>query len=252
MKKFFAVLLSCAMMISGAVALAETVTMGTNAQFQPFEYIGDDGKPTGFDVEVAEKIAEVIGMELKIEDMYFDGLLSALDMGQVDIVIAAMTITPERKAAVNFSDPYFNATQAVIVMKGYDGIQAVADLKDKKIAVQDGTTGHLMATDPESEGGLGCDAANVFAFKASPDTVLELTNGRVDCIIIDNAVAESFMKENDQIEIVQGLEMPVEEYGIAVKKGNDALLASINEALAKIKEDGTYDELIAKYFAAEE
>ncbi len=247
MKKLLASFLTLTMIFTGAFALAEAVTMGTNAAFAPFEFIGDDGKPTGFDIEIAGLIAADMGKELKIEDMYFDGLLPALDIGTIDFVIAAMTITEERKAAVNFSDPYFNATQSVIVMKDYAGIAKVEDIADKKVAVQDGTTGHLMATDD-----LGCAAANVFAFKASPDTVLELINGRVDCIIIDNAVAQAFVNQYDQLQIIEGLEMPVEEYGIAVKKGNDDLLTSINSTLQKAKADGTYDALVTKYFAAAE
>lgn len=243
MKKILATLLTLTMLLTASLAMAETVTMGTNAGFAPFEYIGDDGKPAGFDIEIANLIAADLGKELKIDDMYFDGLLAALDVGTVDFVIAAMTITPERTEAALFSDPYFNATQAVIVMKGYDGIKTVEDIADKKVAAQDGTTGFFMATDD-----LGVSESNVTAFKASTDTVLELTSGRVDCIIIDEAVAQNFLKLYDDIEIVQGLKMPVEEYGIAVKLGNEELVASINATLAKIKEDGTYDALIAEYF----
>ncbi len=248
MKKFFAMAIALTMMVSlCASAMAETLTMGTNAGFAPFEYIGDDGKPTGFDIELAQYIAAELGMELKIEDIYFDGLLAALDVGTVDFVIAAMTITEERKGNALFSTPYFNATQSVIVKKGYEGIKAVEDIADKKVAAQDGTTGFMMATDS-----LGCDPNNVAAFKASADTVLELLADRVDCIIIDNAVAENFVKNYEGIEIVQGLELPVEEYGMAIKLGNDALLEKINGALQKAKDDGTYDALIAKYFAAAE
>lgn len=243
MKKLLSLALSLAMLCTGAIALADTITMGTNAEFAPFEYIGDDGEPTGFDIMIAEQIAADMGVELKIDNMYFDGLLAALDVGTIDFVIAAMTITDERKEAAAFSDPYFNATQAVIVLDGYDGIKTVADIADKKVAVQDGTTGFIMATDD-----LGVKPENLSAFKASTDTVLELTTGRVDCIIIDDAVAQNFLKLYDQLTIVEGLEMETEEYGIAVKMGNDELLASINATLARIKEDGTYDALIAEYF----
>lgn len=242
MKKSFVLLLALAMLF-GASALAESVTMGTNAAFEPFEYIGDDGNPTGFDVEIAGLIAADLGKELVIEDMYFDGLLPALEVGTVDFIASAMTITPERQAGALFSDPYFNATQSVIVLKDYDGIQSVADIADKKVAAQDGTTGFMMATD-----NLGVDPSNLTGFKASTDTVLELTSGRVDCIIIDDAVAQNFVKLYDELTIVEGLDMPVEEYGIAVKMGNEELLDSINATLAKIKEDGSYDALISKYF----
>ena len=241
MKKAFAMILTLAMLLGATGAMA--VTMGTNASFEPFEYIGDDGNPTGFDVKIAELIAADLGEELVIEDMYFDGLLPALDVGTIDFLASAMTITPERQAAALFSDPYFNATQSVIVMNGYDGIKTVGDIADKKVAAQDGTTGFMMATDD-----LGVSASNLTGFKAATDTVLELTSGRVDCIIIDNAVAQNFVKMYPELVILEGLDMPVEEYGIAVKAGNEELLASINATLAKIKEDGTYDALIAEYF----
>lgn len=243
MKKLFAMLLVVTMMLTATFALAESVIMGTNAEFPPFEFIGDDGQPTGFEVELAYLLAEEMGLDLEIENMYFDGLLPALDVGTIDFLLSAMTITEERKQGALFSEPYFNATQAVIVMKGYDGIKALEDIADKKVAAQDGTTGFMMATDE-----LGVNASNLFGFKASPDTVLELKAGRVDCIIIDDAVAQNFLKSNDDIEIVQGLDMPAEEYGIAVKLGNDELLASINAALETVKESGQYDELITKYF----
>ena len=246
MKKMIAICIATLMLLSGA-AFADTLTMGTNAEFPPFEFIGDDGKPTGFDVELMQLIAAEIGKELVIENMFFDGLIAALTMGDIDVIAAAMTITEERQQAVNFSTPYFNATQAVIVMKGYEGIAALEDLLDKKIAVQDGTTGHFLVADD-----LGCDAANIASFKASPDTILELINGRVDCIVIDNAVAENFLTMYDDLEIVQGLEMQVEQYGFAIAKKNEELLEAVNAALAKIIEDGKYDELIEKYFTAGE
>ena len=246
MKKMIAICIATLLLLSGT-AFADTLTMGTNAEFPPFEFIGDDGEPTGFDVELMQLIAEEIGKELVIENMYFDGLIAALTMGDIECIMSAMTIKEERKESVNFSTPYFSATQAVIVIKGYDGIQTLDDMTDKKGAVQDGTTGHFMVADD-----FGCDPANIAAFKAAPDTVLELINGRVDCIVIDNAVAENFLTMFDNLEIVQGLEMPLEEYGIAIAKENDELLAQVNAALAKLVEEGKYDALIQKYFTAAE
>lgn len=249
MKKAFAMLLSLALLLGAAGAMAEstTITMGTNAGFAPFEYIGDDGEITGFDVELAYLMAQEMGMELVIEDMYFDGLLAALDQGTVDFVMAAMTINDERKEAALFSTPYFNASQAVVVLEDYEGIQTVEDIADKKVATQDGTTGYFMALDT-----FGCDASNVAAFKASTDCVLELTSGRADCIIIDDSVAQNFLQNFDGLKIVEGLEMPLEEYGIAVKLGNEELLEKINAALQTLVDNGTYDEIYAKYFLAAE
>ena len=244
MKKILAALLTLALLLGATFAMADAIVGGTNAEFAPFEYIGDDGEYAGFDMELIQYIAEELGMELKIENMYFDGLLSALEVGTIDLVISAMTITEERKQGALFSDPYFVATQAVIVKEGYEGIKAIADIADKKVAVQDGTTGHFMVQDD-----FGVPAANIESFKASTDTVLELNAGRVDCIVIDDAVAQNFLNAYEGLTIVQGLDMPIEEYGMAIQMGNDDLLAAINGALAAIKADGRYDELIAKYFA---
>lgn len=243
MKKFLTVLLVLLMALGTTAALADTIKMGTNASFPPFEYIGDGGEVEGFEVEIAKLIAEALGKELEINDLAFDGLLLDLEAGTIDFILSGMTITPERAAKYPFSDPYFNASQAVIVVEGYEGIQTIADITDKKVAVQEGTTGAFMVEDT-----FQCDPSKVAAFKTATDTVLELKTGRVDCIVIDDAVAKSFLKTYDGLTIVEGLDMPLEQYGIPVKEGNDELLAVINETLAKIKEDGTYDELILKYF----
>lgn len=245
MKKVCAILLALAMMIPVA-ALADGVIMGSNCQFPPFEFIADDGTPAGFDVEIGKLIAEKLGKEFRVEDMSFDGLLMALDTGSVDFVIAAMTITDERKEQVNFSEPYFEAQQLVIVRKGYEDIKTLEDIQDKMVAVQDGTTGFYMATDT-----LGLPAERVAAFKNSADAIMELKLGRVDCVIIDTAPAKVFVDMNDDLVILENMETPVENYGIAVKKGNEEVLTACNAVLAEIKESGKYDELIATFFVTE-
>ncbi len=241
MKKIIALFLAAAMLLP-VVALAnasDVLIMGSNFSFPPFEYVDDQGNFAGFDLE----IAKLVGKELVPEDMAFDGLLLALDGGKIDIAIAGMTITPERLEQVNFSDSYFNAQQAVIVRKDYDGIKTVEDLQGKTIAVQEGTTGHLMVTED-----FGIPTENVPAFKNAADAVMELAQGRADCMIIDTAPAGVFVAKNPDLMILEGIDMPVEDYGIAVKKGNDELLAACNEVLAEIKASGKYDELVAQFF----
>lgn len=124
-----------------------------------------------------------------------------------------MTITEERQEQVDFTEPYFSATQAVVVLKGNDSIKTLEDLQGKKAAVQDGTTGHFMAADD-----LGCDVSDT-VYKFSSDAALDVVNGRADCMIIDDAVAQNFLKLYDELTIVEGLDMPVEEYGIARQQG---------------------------------
>ena len=242
MKKFFAIVISLVFCLCACAASAETLTVGLNAEFAPFEYVDDNGEIAGFDVDLINAMAEKMGMEVEIEDMYFDGLLGALSSDMVDCLITGMTITEERQEQVDFTEPYFSATQAVVVLKGNDSIKTLEDLQGKKAAVQDGTTGHFMAADD-----LGCDVSDT-VYKFSSDAALDVVNGRADCMIIDDAVAQNFLKLYDELTIVEGLDMPVEEYGIAVNKGQDELLASLNDALAAVIEDGTYDELITKYF----
>jgi len=242
MKKILVLALVLAMALPAA-ALADTLIMGSNCSFPPFEYIDEQGNPAGFDVEIGKLIAEKMGMEFYLENMDFDGLLIALDNEKLDFVIAAMTITEKRQEEVNFSTPYFDAQQVVVVRKGYDGIQTVDDIKDKAVSVQDGTTGYLMAIE-----GLEVPADKVVAFKMANDAVQELKLGRVDCMILDSAPAQVFVSQNDDLEILEGIDTEIERYGIAVKKGNDDLLAAINELLAEIMENGTYDALIAEFF----
>lgn len=244
MKKMLAVLLCMALTLCGMAALAEeTIIMGSNLTFPPFEYVDDNGDPAGFDVEIAKAIAADTGKKLHVEDMAFDSLLVALDTGSVDFVIAGMTITDERKEQVDFSEPYFEAQQEVIMAKDATPITAVADLVNMKVAVQEGTTGHIMCEN------LGLPAENIGAFKAAADAVLELKAGRVDAVVIDSAPASVFCAENDDIAIVEGLDIEPEYYGIAVKKGNQELLDAINATIARLKEDGTYDQLLTTFFA---
>ena len=242
MKKILAIALALVFALP-TLALADTLIMGSNCSFPPFEYIDEQGNAAGFDVEIANLIAEKLGLELYVEDMNFDGLLLALDNGEVDLVIAAMTITEKRQEMVNFSTPYFNAQQVVVVQKGYEGIQSYEDIQDKAVSVQDGTTGFLMATED-----LGIPADKVVAFKTANDAVAELKLGRVDCMILDSAPAQVFVAQNDDLMILEGIDTPTEEYGIAIKKDNEDLLAAVNELLAEIMENGVYDALIAEFF----
>jgi len=240
MKKLIALALTLCFGLIGTGVLADTIVMGTNPGFPPFEYIDDDGEIVGFDVEIAKLIAAELGAELVIENLEFGGLLAALDAGLIDFILSAMTITEERKQGRLFSDPYFLANQAVIVLEGYEGIASIEDMADKTIAVQEGTTGHFMAEDDVG-------ATNITAFKLAPDTVLELQLGQADCILIDDAVAQYFLAAFEGLEILD-IEMPIEEYGIATSVENAEFIETVNAVIAKIKADGTYDALIDKYF----
>lgn len=243
MKKFFAVLLMLAMVLSATSVMAEgTLVMATNLAFPPFEYIDDNGDAAGFDVEIAKLIAADLGKELVVEDMAFDSILVAISTGSADISIAGMTITDARKEVVDFSEPYFEATQQVIMLKDATPVTAFADLATMRVAVQEGTTGHLLCEEIAPADQIG-------AFKTAADAILELKSGRVDAVVIDTAPAKVFVAANDDITIIENLDVEVEYYGIAVLKGQEELIASIDATLAKIKADGTYDALLAEFFS---
>ncbi len=239
--KFFCILSLALFVFAGCDKKKEVIVMGTNAAFPPFEYIGGDSgdEVVGFDAEIAKEIAKDLGKELKIEDMEFDTLLTALNADKIDFVIAGMTINPKRAESVNFSEPYYEATQAVIVKKGQSAIKGIGDLKDKKISVQLGTTGNDMASKYTGEG-------NISAFNSGFEAVMELKNGKVDCLIIDQQPALSFIKQNPELEILS-FDFEPEYYGIAIKKGDKELLDSVNKTLNRLKSSGKYDELLAQF-----
>lgn len=218
------------------------LVMGTNAEFPPFEMRGgpSGSRVVGFDVEVAKAIAAKVGLPLKIEDMQFDGLLPALDAGKVDLVLAGMTITPERAKTVDFSAPYYKATQVVLIRKGDPVPAGKEDLKGRTIAVQLGTTGDGAAVAVAGQ-------ENVRQLPSAMDAVVALLNSQVDFVVVDEQPAVHFQKRNaPDLELVR-LAFADEFYGVAVKKGNAELLAKINEALAEIVADGRYDQFVDQW-----
>ena len=225
----------------GKKEAGKALVMGTNAEFPPFETRGgaNGSEIVGFDVEVAKAIAAKVGLPLKIEDMKFDSLLPALSAGKVDLVLAGMTITDERSQNVDFSTPYYKATQVVLILAGSPIPQTKEDLKGVKIAVQLGTTGDGAAVEIAGQD-------NVRQFTSAMDAVVELMNGKVECVVIDEQPAIQFAKKNPELMLVRP-QFDDEFYGVAVKKGNAELLAKVNEALAEIAADGRYDQFVDRW-----
>lgn len=230
----------------GAVETTESngvIVMGTNAEFEPFEY-REGLEIVGFDVEIAKKVAEKLGKELVIEDMLFDSLIMALNSDRIDFIAAGMTATDERKTQVDFSDSYFKSKQMIIVKADDTTIKTAEDLVGKKVGVQLGTTGDLFVSGTE---GIG----EVVQLQTGTQAVMDLKGGKIDAVVIDAEPAKRMTEGQSDLKL---LEAPFveEEYAIAVKKGDDEVLTAINETLADIKADGTYDEIYAKYFDAAE
>lgn len=227
---------------AGSAAIADGVlTVGTNAEFPPFEYVGDDGQPDGFDIALIKAIGDKLGVKVDVQNMEFDSLIASIG-NKIDVAIAGMTVTDERKQSVDFSDSYYDALQYVVVPKGSD-IRTADDLKGKKIGVQLGTTGMFIAEDD-------IENSDVSSYNKAVDAVNDLVNGKVELVIIDKNPALVFAgKYPDDVEALDGAQFGfgVENYAIALPKGDAELLKAINGALDELKKDGTFDRLVSEY-----
>ena len=222
-----------------------TILMGTSADFPPFEYYADDAVTvTGFDVDLMTEICNRLGMELQIQDMNFDSIVTGVQTGRLDVGVSGITITDERKESVNFSDSYFVAAQSILVPKD-SPITSYQDLIDGSYVagVQLGTTGDIMASEKM--------AGRVSQFEKYGDALAALMAGKVNCMVLDTGVANAYAAANDLVVLEEnfGAAEDAEYYGIAVAKENTELLDQINATLAEMQEDGFIDELTAKYFA---
>ncbi len=243
--KVIAVALMAAMLASMSVSAEGTIKFITNAEFPPFEYVSQDGlidQFDGIDVAIAKQIAEDNDMDVEMETLEFDSLLAALMNGQADAIIAGMTVTEERAESVDFSTPYYTATQVMIVPEDSD-ITCAADMEGKNICVIQGYTGQIVVED------MGYDFESL---KKGSEAIMELKNGKCDVVVIDSATAESYVGDNEDLKIVEDEDaFGAEEYAIAVQKGNDELLEKINASIERMLEDGTIAEISAEYMDAE-
>ena len=227
----------------GGLTIVEgKLTMSTNAQFPPYEMTTDDGGFEGIDVEIATAIAEKLGLELDILDMDFDSALLAVQQGKSDIVMAGVTVNDDRLLVMDFSTSYANGVQVVIVKEGSD--ITIDNMGEGLIGTQRGTTGNIYCTDDYGE-------EHVVAYDDGFTAVQALVNGQVDCVVIDNAPAQEFVKNNAGLAILD-TEYANEDYAIGVNKGNSALLDAINGALEELIADGIVQSIIDKYIPAAE
>ena len=215
--------------------------MGTNAFFEPYEFY-ENNEIVGIDAEIAAAIAKELGMILIIEDMEFESILVAINNGSVDMGMAGMTVTEERLLEVNFSTSYATGIQSIIVKENSD-IKDPDDLVGKKIGVQLATTGDFYASDDYGD-------ENVERYPKGSEAVMALLNGTVDCVIIDNEPAKSFVAANPGLKVLE-TEYAVEDYAIAIAKNNTELLDKVNTALAKLIANGTVQAIVDKYITAQ-
>lgn len=226
-----------------------TITAGTLAvcsdvPYEPFEFEGDGPSGyTGFDIDVLDSIASEAGLELSVSDVDFDGILGNLEADTCDVVASAVTITEERAEQVDFTDPYFDAEQSLLV-KSDSGAASLDDLAGSTIGVQSGTTGEAYANDNTPDG------AEVRAYEGADSLFAALESGDVDAILQDFPVNAYRATQDDSVEVVESYPTD-EQYGFAVKKGNTELLDALNEGLGLIRESGQYDTIYESYFGTQ-
>ena len=245
MKKILALVLMISLLTVSCAALADTLTMGTNAAFPPYEFY-EDGKIVGIDAEIAAKIAEKLDMELEIEDMDFGAIIGAVSTGKISMGMAGMTVTEERLQSVNFSTSYATGVQ-VIIVKEDSPITTVDDLLAEgatyKAGVQESTTGDIYCTDDLGE-------ERVLKYKVGTDAVEALKTDKVDCVVIDQQPAKVFVENNEGLKILDTA-YALEDYAIAIALDNTELLDKINAALEELIADGTVQAILDKYITAE-
>ncbi len=274
MKKWLSIVLTLVLMLTCMTAFVgcggnedNTLVMATNAAFPPYEYKEGDNI-VGIDAEIAAAIAEKIGMELVIEDVDFGAVLTGVAEGKYDMGLAGITVTEDRKKTMDFSDTYATGIQVIIVNDGSsivdldslfvfdeEGNPTALKNPDIKVGVQENTTGDIYSSSAVDAWGFNdlnedesIKTDRVVRYKTGAEAVSALKSGKVDCVIIDNEPAKSFVAANEGIHILEGdNEYAVEDYAICVKKGDTELLEKINKALAERKADGTVDKNINKY-----
>ncbi len=225
-----------------------TLTVCSDVPYPPFEDF-DESAPSGFsgfDIDIVQAVADGLGLDLAVKDSSFDGLQSGLSLnaGECDLAASAMTITDDRKKNLDFSDGYYDSLQSLLVPEGSD-IKAIGDLAGNKVGVQQGTTGEAYTKENAAD-------ADIIAFPSNAEMFQAIQAGQVDALLQDLPVNVDNAKKSDgAFTIVEEYDTD-ETYGLAIKKGNTALVDAVNQQLAELRESGEYDTLYDKYFSADD
>ncbi|MBS9403356.1 transporter substrate-binding domain-containing protein [Halomonas sp. TRM85114] len=243
-------LASCIALGMGTAPLAsandEPLAVVTDPSFVPFEMMDQEtGEMVGFDMDIISEVAERAGFEYDLETMDFNGIIPAIQTGNVDIAIAGVTITEERAEIVDFSDPYYDSGLRILVSADDDSVEEIEDLKGKKIGTKVGSTSYDYL-----EENLG-DEADITPYPGSSDMYMALLGGSVDAVFYDapNVGYFSQTRGEGRVKVVGPL-YEGQQYGIVLVKGSE-WVEPVNEALAEMKEDGTYDDIHAKWFGSD-
>lgn len=216
--------------------------VGTDATYPPFESKDETGKLVGFDIDLMDEICDKLGVQCEYVVVPFDGIISGLNNNKYDAIISSFTITPEREKIIDFSKPYYQASQSISVRLDRQNINSLTDLKGKKIGVQLGTTGELLAKKIEG--------AEVVSFDNIGAAFIDLENGKLDAIVNDKPTSQRIIALRGNAKIV-GPDLSSENYGIAVRKGEKRLLDAINNALTSLELSGKLEDLNKKWFSVE-
>jgi len=231
---------------AASAAAARALVVGTDAAYAPFESQNEKGEIVGFDIDVVKAVAQKAGLEVKFVNTPWEGIFNALKQGDRDLLVSSITITDERKQTMDFTAPYFDAHQ-LIAVRADSKVARFDDLKTLKVGVQTGTTGDEAISKLQ-----GKTSTNIKRFESTPLALSELQTGGIDAVVADNGVVVNHVKNNggDKFRTVNDPAFTPEQYGIAVKKGNAELLAKLDQGLAAIRADGTYDRIYAQYLGA--
>jgi polar amino acid transport system substrate-binding protein len=221
---------------------AKVLKVGSDTAFAPFEFQDENSKEyVGFDMDLIKALGKQMGVEVQVQSMGFDGLIPALEAGNIDVTISAMTITDERAKKLNFSKPYYKSGLSVVVKTDNNEIKSFKDLDGKRIAVQIGTTGATEAKKVKD--------AKVREFNTAPEAFIELKNGGVDAVVNDLPVNEYYISKTASKDAkIVGEPLSAEEYGIATAKKNTELADKINKAFDELKKNGEYEKIYVKWF----
>lgn len=261
MKKWLALAVACSTLTLGAcggktetaagsasapaAASGKVYRVAMNAEFAPFESMNEKNEVQGFDVDLMNAMAEVGHFKVEYKHQPWESLFAALKNGDVDMLASAVTINDERKQTMAFTDPYFEITQVILVPKGKE-IKSADDLKNAtKVGVVTGNTGDFAASKI-----LGNNSPKIARFENLPLLIKDLESGGLDAVVSDSAVVGNYIKNNSDkgFSMVAVPDFEVENYGIAVRKGDTATLNMLNEALKQVRANGEYDKIHDTYF----
>jgi polar amino acid transport system substrate-binding protein len=215
-----------------------TITVGTDATWPPMEFVNEDKELAGYDIDLMNAIADAAGFEVEFQNTAWDGIFAGLGTGEYDAVISSVTITEDRQKTMDFSEPYINAGQVLIVQQSTAGVETLEDLVGERVGAQIGTTGAFEVDK--------VDGVELSTYDELGLAIEDLANGRIAGVVADTPIAADYVLQNDEysdtLKIV-GEPFTEEFYGIAVEKGNDEVLALINEGLAAVKDEGIPEQL---------